>query len=175
VTAKFYDRTEGHGRRETRVVRVLTADDLDFPHTTQVARVVRHRTCLTTGRRSRETVHISTDLTSQQAPPQRLAKIIRSRWVIENRLHFVRDTTFREDSSKVRSEHGPENMAATLRNFAINHLRAVGHHNIAAGLRDVLRTVHPSSDTLRTPLTSHDARTIRLCNSPGPGPPSPGF
>jgi Transposase DDE domain len=69
---------------------------------------VRHRTCLTTGRRSRETVYVITDLTSQEASPQRLAKIIRSQWVIENRLHFVRDTTFREDASKIRSEHGPE-------------------------------------------------------------------
>lgn len=44
VTAKFYDRTEGHGRKETRVVQVPTVDDLDFPHTAQVAQVVRHRT-----------------------------------------------------------------------------------------------------------------------------------
>ncbi|WP_369365107.1 hypothetical protein AB5L52_18725 [Streptomyces sp. CG4] len=68
--------------------------------------------------------------------PQRLAKIIRSQWVIENRPHFVRDTAFREDASKVHTEHGPENMA-TLRSFAINCLRAAGHHNIAAGLREM--------------------------------------
>jgi predicted transposase YbfD/YdcC len=136
VTAKFYDRTEGHGRKETRVVQVLTVDDLDFPHAAQVARVVRHRTCLKTGRRSRETVYVITDLTSREASPQRLAKIIRSQWVIENRLHFVRDTAFREDASKVHTEHGPENMA-TLRSFAINQLRTAGHTNIAAGLREM--------------------------------------
>jgi predicted transposase YbfD/YdcC len=44
VTAKFYDRTEGHGRRETRVVQVLTVDHFDFPYAAQVARVIRHRT-----------------------------------------------------------------------------------------------------------------------------------
>ncbi|MFF3460802.1 ISAs1 family transposase, partial [Streptomyces sp. NPDC002730] len=63
VTAKFYDRTEGHGRKETRVVQVLTADDLDFPHATQVAKITRYRTSLKTGRRSRETVYVITDLT----------------------------------------------------------------------------------------------------------------
>ncbi|TLQ48264.1 ISAs1 family transposase [Streptomyces marianii] len=136
VTAKFYDRTEGHGRKETRVVQVLTVDDLDFPYAAQVARFVRHRTCLKTGRRSRETAYVITDLTSREASPQRLAKIIRSQWVIENRLHFVRDTAFREDASKAHTEHGPENMA-TLRSFAINCLRAAGHHNIAAGLREM--------------------------------------
>jgi hypothetical protein len=81
VTAKVYERSEGHGRKKTRVVQVLTVDDLDFPHAAQVARVVRHRTCLKTGRRSRETVYVITDLISREAPPQRLAKIIRSQWV----------------------------------------------------------------------------------------------
>ncbi|GGK84662.1 hypothetical protein GCM10010094_52310 [Streptomyces flaveus] len=56
--------------------------------------------------------------------------------MIENRLHFVRDTAFREDASKVRTGHGPENMA-TLRSFAITQLRAGGHTNIAAGLREM--------------------------------------
>jgi predicted transposase YbfD/YdcC len=136
VRAKDYDRAEGHGRKETRVVQVLTVDDLDFPHAAQVARVVRHRTCLKTGRRSRETVYVITDLASREASPQRLARIIRSQWTIENRLHFVRDTAFREDASKIRTGHGPENMA-TLRSYAINQLRAAGHPNIAAALREM--------------------------------------
>ncbi|MFE7245710.1 hypothetical protein [Streptomyces sp. NPDC057580] len=57
---------------------------------------------------------------------------MRSQWTIENRLHFVRGTTFAEDASKVRTGHGPENMA-TLRSIAINRLRA----DIAAGLREM--------------------------------------
>jgi predicted transposase YbfD/YdcC len=145
VTAKYYDRTQGHGRKETRVVQVLTLDDLDFPHAAQAARVVRHRTDLKTGKRCRETVYVITDLTSQEASPQRLAKIVRSQWVIENRLHFVRDTAFAEDASKIRTGHGPDNMA-TLRSFAINQLRTAGHTNIAAGLREM------SYDAFRRPL-----------------------
>ncbi|MGP3691396.1 transposase [Streptomyces sp. IBSNAI002] len=66
--------------------------------------------------------------------PERIGKILRAHWVIENRLHFVRDTAFREDASKIRTGHGPENMA-TLRSFAITQLRTAGHTNIAAGLR----------------------------------------
>ncbi|GAA3865884.1 hypothetical protein [Streptomyces lannensis] len=54
----------------------------------------------------------------------------------ENWLHFVRDTTFTEDASKIRTGHGPDNMA-TLRSFAINQLRAAGQPNIAAGLREM--------------------------------------
>jgi predicted transposase YbfD/YdcC len=138
ATARYYDRGHGHGRRETRVVLTLTVTDLavDFPHATQVAKLTRHRTITATGRRTRETVYIITDLTSRQASPERLAAIVRSQWTIENRLHHVRDTAWREDASTIHTGHGPANMA-TLRNHAINQLRAAGHDNIAAALRDV--------------------------------------
>jgi predicted transposase YbfD/YdcC len=65
--------------------------------------------------------------------------------VIEDRLHFVRDTTFAEDASQVRTGHGPDDMA-TLRSFAVNTPRAAGHTNIAAGLREM------SYDSFRRPL-----------------------
>ncbi|MFJ1706635.1 ISAs1 family transposase [Kitasatospora sp. NPDC088346] len=138
VTARRYDRETGHGRRETRVTRALTVTylGLDFPHAVQAVRILRHRTDLRTGTVSRQTVCAITDLTSRQASPQRLGQLVRSQRTIENRLHFVRDTTFAEDASKIRTGHGPENMA-TLRNLAINTLRAAGHRNIAAGLRHV--------------------------------------
>ncbi|WP_225321036.1 ISAs1 family transposase [Streptomyces sp. HIT-DPA4] len=136
ATAKFYDCSEGHGRKETRVVQVLTVEDLDFPHAAQVAKITRHRTSLRTGKRTRETVYVITNLTSREASPERIARLVRSQWVIENRLHFVRDVTFDEDRSQVRTGHGPENMA-TLRNLAINKLREHGHTNIAAGLREM--------------------------------------
>ncbi|MDX3315257.1 ISAs1 family transposase [Streptomyces sp. ME08-AFT2] len=117
-------------------MQALTVTDLgvDFPHAAQVAKVVRHRTDTKTGKQSRETVYVITDLTSRQASPERIATILKAHWVIENRLHFVRDTAFREDASKIRTGHSPENMA-TLRSFAINQLRDAGHTNIAAGLR----------------------------------------
>lgn len=147
ASAKFYDRTDAHGRLETRVVPALTVSELgvDFPHAVQVAKIIRHRTQRRNGKRSRETVYVITDLTSREASPERIAKIARSQWIIENRLHSVRDTTFAEDASKVHTGHGPDNMA-TLRSFAINTLRAAGHTNIAAGLRDM------SYDSFRRPL-----------------------
>ncbi|MFD5463946.1 ISAs1 family transposase [Kitasatospora sp. NPDC127059] len=147
VTARHYDREAGHGRKETRVTRALTVTDLDldFPHAVQAARILRYRTDLKTGIVSRQTIYAITDLTSHQASPQRLGRLARSQWTIENRLHFVRDTAFREDTSKIRTGHGPENMA-TLRNLAINTLRRHGHRNIAAGLR------HASYEPFSRPL-----------------------
>ncbi len=145
VTCCFYDRTRGHGRKDTRVIKVLTIDDLDFPYARQVARVVRHSTSVKTGGRTRETVYVITSLTSTQASPQRLALIVRGHWGIENRIHYVRDVTFGEDASQIRTGHGPENMA-TLRNLAIGALRAAGYTNIAQARREM------SYDTFNAPL-----------------------
>ncbi|WNI18049.1 hypothetical protein [Actinacidiphila sp. ITFR-21] len=53
---------------------------------------------------------------------------------IENRLHRVRDVTFGEDRSRIRTGNAPRVMAA-LRNTVITLLRPDGHQNIAAALR----------------------------------------
>jgi len=137
ATARRYDRETGHGRRETRSVRTLTVTSLglDFPHVVQAAKILRQRTDLKTGKVTRQTVHVITDMTAREASPQLIGHLTRSQWGIEA-VHHVRDTTFAEDASKVRTGHGPENMA-TLRNFAINTLRDAGHRSIAAGLREV--------------------------------------
>ena len=47
---------------------------------------------------------------------------VREHWGIENSLHWVLDIAFREDESRVRKGHGPENLA-TIRHMALNLLR----------------------------------------------------
>ncbi|MEJ8632157.1 ISAs1 family transposase [Streptomyces sp. MS2.AVA.5] len=154
VTARRYDRGAGHGRRETRSVRTLTVTGLglDFPHVVQAVKILRHRTDLKTGKVTRQTVHAITDMTSSQASPQLINRIARAQWGIEA-VHHIRDTTFTEDASKIRTGHGPENMA-TLRNLAINTLRDAGHRSIAAGLRETSYTPFTRPlDLLGLPLT----------------------
>jgi hypothetical protein len=68
-----------------------------------------------------------------QVSPARLADLIRGHWAIEA-LHHVRDTTFAEDGSRVRTGATP-NVMATLRNLAIGVLSRAGPVNIAAALR----------------------------------------
>jgi hypothetical protein len=79
------------------------------------------------------TVYAVTSLGFDQARPARLADLLRGHWAIEA-LHHVRDVTFAEDTSQVRTGAGPQAMAC-LRNLAIGVLSRAGPVNLASALR----------------------------------------
>ena len=107
---------------------------LAFPHAAQALRIMRRRRALNSKKWTAETVYAITSLTAIQARPAELAAIVRGHWLIEDRLHWVRDVTYDEDRSQVRTGNGPRVMAS-LRNLAIAILRLTGHTCIAAALR----------------------------------------
>lgn len=130
------DTSRGHGRREIRTLKILSvADGIGFPHAAQAMRIRRRRRRLDQPRRfTTETVYAITDLLAHQAKPPQLAGFIRGHWSIENKTHYVRDVTYDEDRSQVRTGTGPQVMAV-LRNAAIGALRLAGVTNIAAANR----------------------------------------
>jgi predicted transposase YbfD/YdcC len=106
---------------------------LDFHHATQAIRITRRARSLRSRRWRTVTVSAVTSLTAAQASAARLADWVRGHWGIEA-LHHLRDITFAEDASQVRTGNAPRAMAS-LRNLAIGILRAHGDRNIAAALR----------------------------------------
>ena len=70
------------------------------------------------------------------AGPVHLNHYTRGHWTVEDRLHYVRDVTFREDSSQVRTGTAPRAMA-TFRNLAVSTIRFAGRANIAHARRDL--------------------------------------
>ena len=96
-------RDRGHGRRETRTVKAVTVQTpggVGFPHALQAIRVTRTR--IIAGKSSRETAYLTVSLPAGQAVARDLQTWIRQHWHIENRLHHVRDVTFREDLHQAR-------------------------------------------------------------------------
>jgi predicted transposase YbfD/YdcC len=132
--------TKGHGRRVTRTIRVVTAPAwVEFQGAAQVAQL--RRTVTRAGKKTVEVVYLITS--DRSASPETLAAWVRSHWHIENKLHWVRDATYQEDKSLVRTGNAPRVMA-TLRSTAISLLRLDGHDNIAAANR------HHARDPRRT-------------------------
>lgn len=131
---------KGHGRIETRTIQVAPALGLhDFPHMRQVVRIFREvDDARTNTARSTETAYAITSCSAERAGRPRLAAAARGHWSIENGLHWVRDVTMREDSSKVRSGSAPRALA-TMRNLVISVLRLAGATNIAKSLRSISR------------------------------------
>jgi predicted transposase YbfD/YdcC len=86
------------------------------------------------GKTTQEVISLITDLTSQQASPQRLLYLCRGHWHSENGLHSVRDVDFAEGRSRLRTGNAPQVMAA-LRNLVNTLIHRFGSSQVAASRR----------------------------------------
>jgi predicted transposase YbfD/YdcC len=131
---------KGHGRieiREANCIEVVDKDfvDLDFSSIRQICKIVRNTMDLKGKNLSEDKQFFITNATPKQADSISLLAILRGHWSIENSSHYVRDVTFGEDASRIRSGSAPRLMA-TMRNLSIGVMRLGGENNIAKGLRD---------------------------------------
>lgn len=99
-------------------------------HLKQIVRVTRHRGVLTTKiseikYSEDDCLYISTCFRTAEE----YSKIIRSHWHIENKNHYVRDDSYREDYSRIRKK--PQ-WIAILRSLSMNLLRITWSTNIAS-------------------------------------------
>jgi predicted transposase YbfD/YdcC len=128
--------TRRHGRQETRTLEASTAltGYLDWPGAAQVMRRTCRRVILRTGQVSRKTTYGITSLGRELARPEQLEAFWRGHWAIENKVHYVRDETMREDRGQTHTGSAPQALAA-LRNGIISLLRYRGWNNIAQAVR----------------------------------------
>lgn len=126
----------GHGRIEQRALAASTElnDFLarDWPGIGQVFRLRRrfhHRFKCT-----QQLVYGFTSLTPQQAGPERLLELARGHWAIENKLHYRRDVTLREDACQVRKGHAPRTLAI-LNSFLLALFDWLEVTNVASQMR----------------------------------------
>ena len=133
---------KGHGRVDIRSIRVSSElkGYSDWPGLEQVFEL---RRCWQSKGEWHEAVRYGvTSLPATIAIPERLLKLKRGHWTIENGLHYVKDVTMGEDKSMTHCDNGPKIMAA-LRNTAVSLLRHAGFSTIAARMR--YNSTHPQA------------------------------
>jgi predicted transposase YbfD/YdcC len=127
-------RDRGRGRAETRTVKAVDlAGRTGFPHAVQAVRVRRHVRDLRTGRASWTCAYAVTSLDVGQADTARIGALVRGHWNIEA-WHHVKDVSLGEDACRVRSGHGPDNLAA-LRALALVFLGRLGQDTLPDAIR----------------------------------------
>jgi hypothetical protein len=124
---------------------------VNFPGAAQIAQV--RRTVARGAKKSVEVVYLITSADHHAAPPATLVAWVQGHWGIENRLHRVRDVTFDEDRSQVRTGNAPQVMAIR-RNTVISLLRLTAAISIAKALRHHAR--HPDQAIACLLLLRHD-------------------
>jgi predicted transposase YbfD/YdcC len=121
----------GHGRRARRTIKaVLVPAWTGFAGAAQVAQVRR-----TVTKKGKKTAGVVCLIASDRgADPAALAACAGGHQEIGNRLRRVRDVTYQEDESLVRTGNAARVMAS-LRSLAISLLRLDGQADIAAANR----------------------------------------
>jgi len=124
------------GRIEERTITVssLLNDYLDWPHLSQVFKLERRFTCLSSGIVETEIQYGLTSLTAQEADPKRLLAIVRSEWGIESGLHYRRDVTYQEDETRM-TEKSMGRVMAIINNLVISLINHHGYNNHAHARR----------------------------------------
>lgn len=125
-----------HGRQEHRLVETFAVDGRLGPDWDGLIATAARVTRLTWHKSTKPALWHQTNETSLYACQIGLTAAaagaaIRQHWGIENRGHYVRDVSFFEDLSRIRTKPGH---FARCRSFALNVLRANAITNVAREL-----------------------------------------
>jgi len=143
----------GHGRIDRHRVWTAPVPTMKgFPSARRFVIVERESSTLDDVRTSIEVRYYLTDIDVTEASTDQLFRLVNGHWSIENGLHWVRDVTFGEDLSQVRTGTLPR-ILATLRNLAIGIIRHTTYRsiNIAAATRQLARDPGMTLDLLGIP------------------------
>jgi predicted transposase YbfD/YdcC len=131
--------SKGHGRLEIRTIttsEMLNAH-VKWPGLEQVYRLERQFNWLRAGTCYKQTCEIEygiTSLSRSQATPLQILQNRRNHWYIETGLHYRRDVTFREDTTRMTIGDMGSVMAA-INNLTLALIRQAGFLNAAQGRR----------------------------------------
>jgi predicted transposase YbfD/YdcC len=114
---------KGHGRQERRYYYVTALPESMHALSAEWANLTSIGQAISVSiRNGQEVSDVRHFILSTPPQVKRFAAAVRGHWSIENSLHWTLDMTFREDESRIRKDHGPENFA-TLRRAALGRIK----------------------------------------------------
>ncbi len=139
---------KSRGRLEIRELWLVSAADLGpyladvwgWQDVQQVGWVRRRRQVRRNALWTEEWVTVVTRLSPITTPPDEILRLVRQHWVIENRVHYVRDGSYNEDRNHARLRG---QLRAWVRNTAISLFRWRGFRYIPDGWR--WTSAHPEA------------------------------
>ncbi len=139
---------KSRGRLEIRELWVVAAEELGpyladvwgWYDVQQVGWVRRQRQVRRSAPWTEEWVTVVTSLSPTAVAPEAILHLVRQHWVIENRVHYVRDGSYGEDRNHGRQRG---HMLAWVRNTAISLFRWRGFRYIPDGRR--WTSAHPEA------------------------------
>ena len=150
---EYVDVTPGdHGRIETR--KIWTTSELNgylsFPYVGQAFAIEREFVDKRTGKISHEIAYGITSRKKEEADAERILKINRGHWCIENSCHYILDWNYDEDRGRIRTGYGPENITR-LRKFSIGLIKSKksAKESVAQKMRKLSFNVRPIFDYLK--------------------------
>jgi predicted transposase YbfD/YdcC len=129
----------GHGRLEKRTIQTsaMLNDYLSWPGVGQVYRLERKFDWLRQGKVFKSSCEIEFGISSRPfvtTSPAQLLLFRRKHWGVETGLHYRRDVTFREDSTRM-TIGAAGRILATVHNLVIGLIKRAGHDNAAKARR----------------------------------------
>ena len=132
INSRFSEWEYNKGRTERREVWVSDTTDQMSKHWTGLKQVIKvTRIVKDKGRTREEDAYY---ISSRVVNAQTFCRGIRSHWSIENGLHWVKDVSFKEDASRIRTANAPQN-TSVFKNIAINLFRTNNYSNMAQAQR----------------------------------------
>lgn len=139
-----------HGHIEIRKIWTTTALNLylDFPRVGQAFVIERESIDKKTGEQSNEVVYGLTHCLPEKANAAKILKTNREHWGIEDSCHSVIDWNYNEDRCRIRTGHGPVNIAR-IRSFAIGLIKFKGVTSLVQKMRELIRNTRLVFDYLK--------------------------
>ena len=131
--SEFRKDESGHGRQEIRQcvmlsnIQYLIDTEDKWSNLLSVGMINSWRT-----ENEKTTLETRYFISSLPNNAELLAQSVRTHWNIENKLHWILDVQFNEDSSRIRKDNAPQNLAI-IRHIALNLLNQ--DNTVKAGVK----------------------------------------